>query len=132
MATAIPVHASLDYVSSADWDTLPLLNTQNGLFGAVGALVGSLPSITAPNWLIQAGRVAVSPTAGNFTFTFPNAFPNGLLCVLMQPEDAGGVQSTIQLNSTSTKTTAVGIWWRPAGTGYTGSTVTVNFIAIGF
>ena len=131
MATAIPIHASLDYVSSADWDTLPLLNTQNGLFGAVGALVGSTPGTTAPNFLFQAGRVTVSPSGGTFTFTFPNAFPNGLLCLFMQPEDVTGTQSGIEVASNANKTTGAGVWFRPANSLYTGSGV-LHFFAIGF
>ena len=131
MASQIPTHATGDYLASSDWNTLTALNGGVGLLGAVDALVGTLPPISAPNFQIQAGRVAIAVTATNFSFAWPTPFLNGLLAVFIQSEAAGGGASdTIVLASTSTKTTAVAQLFR-SGASFTGSAV-VNFIAIGF
>lgn len=84
MATTIPTHATGDYLSSADWNTLPILNTQFGMFNATGApLVGSLAALTAPNWKMQFG-VASGTTDGssNLSLTFPTTFSTALLGVI--------------------------------------------------
>jgi hypothetical protein len=131
--TPIPTKAVNAVLSSPEWNYLTPLNTNVALLSGQGALTGTLPSFTAPNFQIIAGRASVSPASGNFSFTFPGGgFPNGLLCVLMQPEDTSGTQSTIDVSSVSTKTTGVGVWWRPSGTGFTGGPIVLNYIAIGF
>ena len=129
--TPIPTKSVGNVLAAADWNYLTALNGGVGLLGAVGPLVGTLPPVSAPNFQIQAGRMTVTCSAANFSFSWPTAFPNGLLAVFIQSEAAGGGASdTIVLATTSTKTTAVAQLFR-SGAAYTGG-AGVNFIAIGF
>lgn len=67
---------------------LSLAYTQ--MFAVGSALAGSAPapSPTALTYKIQAGTlVFTTDAAGNWTFTFPTAFPNGLLSVVVSNGD---------------------------------------------
>lgn len=127
---AIPTLATGNVLSATQWNYLTALNGGVGLLGAVGPLVGTLPPVSAPNFQIQAGRASITVTAANFSFSWPTAFPNGLLAAFIQSEAGAGQVDTIVLTATSTKTTAVAQFFR-SGAPYTGA-AGINFIAIGF
>ena len=126
---AIPTLATGNVLSATQWNYLTALNGGLGLLGAVGPLVGTLPPVSAPNFQIQAGRMTVTCSAANFTFSWPTAFPNGLLAVFMQGEATG---SPVVINNTasSTKSVAVGQLY-VGGAAFTGGTQ-LHFLAIGF
>ena len=93
MASQIPTHATGDYLASGDWNTLTPLNTSVGVFAAGGAWLGTLPSLTAPNFLIGAGYGSVTFTAGSGSVLF-TAFPHGVLAVVLTGNAAGDVTLT--------------------------------------
>ena len=127
--TPIPTKSVGNVLAAADWNYLTALNGGLGLLGAVGPLVGTLPPVTAPNFQIQAGRMTVTCSAANFSFSWPTAFPNGLLAVFMQGE-ASGSPFVINNSPSSTKSSAVGQLF-VSGAAFTGSS-TLHFLAIGF
>ena len=126
---AIPTLATGNVLSATQWNYLTALNGGLGLLGAVGPLVGTLPPVSAPNFQIQAGRMTVTCSAANFSFSWPTAFPNGLLAVFMQGEASG---SPVVINNapSSTKSLAVGQCFL-GGAAFTGGVV-LDFLAIGF
>lgn len=130
MGTTIPTHSTGDYLSSSDWDTLTQLNTAVGLFGTSTAIAGTPGATVAPSWYIQTGVLVATATAANFTCTFANAFPNGLLCCFMGSVGGGGNQDLVVTLSTSNGTRAVGQLFR-GGSAYTGS-FNVQYLAIGW
>ena len=127
---AIPTLATGNVLSATQWNYLTALNGGVGLLGAVGPLVGTLPPVTAPNFQMQAGRMAVTCSAANFSFSWPTAFPNGLLAVFMQGETASGSPVVINIMASSTKSLAVGQLFQ-GGAAFTGG-IGVHFLAIGF
>jgi len=126
---AIPTLATGNVLSATQWNYLTALNGAVGLLGATGPLVGTLPALTAPNFQMQAGRVTVTCSAANFSFSWPTAFPNGLLAVFMQGE-ATGAPLVINNTGSSTKSLAVGQLF-VSGAAFTGGTQ-LHFLAIGF
>ena len=127
--TPIPTKSVGNVLAAADWNYLTALNGGVGLLGAVGPLVGTLPPVSAPNFQIQAGRMTVTCSAANFSFSWPTAFPNGLLAVFMQGE-ATGAPVVINNTASSTKSLAVGQLFL-SGAAFTGGTQ-LHFLAIGF
>ena len=127
--TPIPTKSVGNVLAAADWNYLTALNGGLGLLGAVGPLVGTLPPVTAPNFQIQAGRMTVTCSAANFSFSWPTAFPNGLLAVFMQGE-ASGSPIVINNQGSSTKSLAVGQLFQ-GGSAFTGGVI-LHFLAIGF
>ena len=127
---AIPTLATGNVLSATQWNYLTALNGGLGLLGAVGPLVGTLPPVTAPNFQIQAGRMTVTCSAANFSFSWPTAFPNGLLAVFMQGEASSGSPVAINIMASSTKSLAVGQFFM-GGAAFTG-TPQLHFLAIGF
>ena len=125
----IPTLATGNVLSATQWNYLTALNGGVGLLGAVSPLVGTLPPVSAPNFQMQAGRMTVTCSAANFSFSWPTAFPNGLLAVFMQGEVTG---SPVVINNTpsSTKILAVGQVFL-GGAAFTGGVV-LDFLAIGF
>ena len=126
---AIPTLAIGNVLSATQWNYLTALNGGLGLLDAVGPLVGTLPPVSAPNFQMQAGRMAITCSAANFSFSWPTAFPNGLLAVFMQGESSGA-PVVINNSASSTKSLAVGQLF-VGGAAYTGA-AGINFIAIGF
>lgn len=95
--------------------------------GAVSA--GSAPTAGSPVLLMQcSGIVSTLLAAGTFTITFPETFPNGVVCVICTGGSLGASQVIVSTASTS------GF----SGTAFTnaGSTVStsqhIGYIAIGF
>jgi hypothetical protein len=94
--------------------------------GAVSA--GSAPTAGSPVLLMQCSFDAPTLAAGTFTVTFPETFPNGVVCVICTGGSLGASQVIVSTASTS------GF----SGTAYTntGSTVStsqhIGYIAIGF
>ena len=135
MATAIPTHATGDVLTAADWNTVQQLNNNVGVYAANGAAVGSLPALTAPNFLIQTGNaVSVTFSSGTGTLTFPTAFPNGVLTVIATAGDSGGA-FVINKNSAVGATPSVTSWplvAYTAGNSAVNTTIYISFIAIGF
>lgn len=102
MASTIPTHSTNDYLSSTDWNTLPTLNTQGGLYGVGACLVGTAPSTSAPNFLTQTGRINQNADVNShLLLTFPNAFPNGLVSVQVTPGLGYGmwVDTTVSISA---------------------------------
>ena len=133
MATAIPTHATGDVLTAADWNTVQQLNNNVGVYAANGAAVGSLPALTAPNFLVQTGNaVSVTFSSGTGTLTFPTAFPNGVLTVIATAGDSGGA---FVINKNSAGTASVTSWplvAYTAGNSAVSTTIFISFIAIGF
>ena len=129
--TPIPTVSTGGVIAAATQNDMAVLNTCVGLFGAGSPISGSLPSQNAPNFQLQFFRQLATCAAGAFTISWPATFPNGVLFYSFQPEDAGAVQSTVQLTGVASTSSGAGTFWRPVGTGYTG-TVTMNCVVVGF
>jgi hypothetical protein len=132
----LPTAPSAGNVIASAWGDdvvgdLTVLQTQIGLFGISGAIAGTPPSAGTPQFLLQIGSVGVSASSGNFSFSFPTGFPNGLAILIMQPTtNLSGTVDQIVTSGTSTKSTAIGQYFR-SGAGVTGS-VSMCFQAIGW
>ena len=135
MASQIPTHATGDYLASGDWNTLTPLNNSIGVLAGT-AQSGTLPALTAPNFQIIAGTfLGTTNVSGALTITLPGGgFPNGLLTAVVCPGDGVTGQGVVVLaNSSTNKTTLqVNCISASAPAPMNGSTVRVNYIAIGF
>ena len=135
MASQIPTHATGDYLSSSDWNTLTPLNNSIGVLAGT-AQSGTLPAVTAPNFQIIAGSfVGTTNGSGGLTITLPGGgFPNGLLTAVVCPGDSSTGQGVVVLvySSTSKTTLQVNCISASAPAPMYGFAVRVNYIAIGF
>ena len=128
---AIPTLATGNFLSATQWNYLTALNTGIGLYGVSGTLVGSAPAVTAPNALIQTGYVVPTFSAGLGSFSLGTAFPNSLLSIVFTGfVGAGGAVSATL--GTGTSRSSIFLYVALNGAAYTGSTVGITYIAIGF
>ncbi len=128
MASTIPTHATGDYLSSSDWNTLVPLNKGVALNAAGSAFLGTPPLTTAPNFLLAAGYGStVSFTAGNGSILW-TAFPAGVLAVTITANAAADVTvCTVGTPSLA----GVGLYATSAGAAFTG-TLGIHYIVVGF
>ena len=135
MASTIPTHATGDYLSSSDWDTLTPLNNSIGVL-AGQAQLGPLPALTAPNFQIIAGSfVGLTNGSGAVTITLPGGgFPNGVLTAVVCPGDSITGQGVVVLVNASTNKTTLQVNCMSASAPalLASTNVRVNYIAIGF
>ncbi len=135
MASTIPTHATGDYLSSSDWNTLTPLNNSIGVLAGT-AQSGTLPAVTAPNFQIIAGHATgTTNVSGGLTITLPGGgFPNGLLSAVVCAGDNITSQGVVQIVNASTNKTTISVNCLTATTPALMNTaaVAVNYIAIGF
>lgn len=90
------------------------------------SLNGSSPALGTPVFLVQSGTVVVTFASNTAAVTFPVAFPNGVLCVLVNDGDDTIPKTMASVAASVSKT------------GFTASSSTasgaqrVNYLAIGF
>jgi hypothetical protein len=105
--------------------------TKVPLYGVGTALSGSPPSAGAPAFYIQAGQNAFTFTGGlSSAYSFPSAFPNGVLIITATPQDVG-VPIDFTINLTGFTASAFSLGATNSGSAYSG-TVAASWIAIGF
>ena len=129
--TPIPTHSTGDVLTSGDWNDLTPLNTSVGFFGIGGSLLGSAPPTNAPNILFQTGYATPTCATGNGSFTYPTAFPNGIVGVILTPIYSGPGDCTVSGTSSTNKTTCY-VWVNANGSAYTGSAIPFTWLAIGY
>ena len=83
-----------EYISGA-WHTV----ANATIFGTGGAIAGSPPSAAAGRFLVQTGTNVQAIGSGGFVFTFPTAFPNGLLTFLAFNGDDGGSPAHLAMST---------------------------------
>ena len=100
MAWTAPIqHAVGDVLPAADWNTYVANNEialENSLqlISPQGSVVGTNLPVGAPNFKIQAGTTVVTTnTGGNFTVTYPIAFPNSVVTFIPVMGDNGSLTS---------------------------------------
>lgn len=140
MGTANPVPA-LFISPNTETDPITEMNMQriflwskqvSPVMLATGAsLAGILPIPAAPQncYLSQGGSQTVTITGGAGTVTFPQPFPNGVLCVLPTLQGSSAAAVTYYIGAVTTVDFV--IYVTVAGSAFTG-TSTVNFFAIGW
>ena len=92
------------------------------MFGVGDALVGQLPEPSTPQdgYLMQAGLVELSFSAGAATWTFPFPFPNGVLFMTGSLAGQGAALSqTVAFGATSL--TATTVYLSISGSAYSGN-----------
>ena len=131
--TPIPTKSVGNVLAAADWNYLTPLNTMVGLYGAGGAMSGTPPVRTAPNFLIQSGMAAIAFVAGAGTLTFPVAFPNGLLSVItiIHAPTSSSSSTCGPVSGGTFSGSSVSLWAAINGSSLS-STYNVNYIAIGW
>ena len=98
------------------------------LAASTGALVGN-PG-TNPIYTVQGGIVGITATAANFSFSYEEPFPNGVLTLLMQPVSAGTSDNVTILRASCTNAVAAGQYWR-SGAALTGASA-IDLLVVGF
>lgn len=102
------------------------------LFNKSNAIVGSPPLVTAGGYLIQSGyENIVCNSSGQLNVTFPSAFPNGVLSVLLTPNQVDNIGFG-SINGTPTKTGFSAGFNTPTGTSPGAVNVVFSWFAIGF
>jgi hypothetical protein len=134
-------YATGNIVTASAWNTnsgnLVILENQVGLFDVGQTIEGGIPATNAPNSLIEAGQNAVTTSgSGQFTYTFPTTFPNGLTTVLAQPGQASmsNPSAVIVLYDSGSDTCNVsqlGGVATSGGSAYATATLVLNWIAVG-
>jgi hypothetical protein len=110
--------------------------TQVGVFAVGSALQGSPPAPSAGGFLLQGGVVhSFVLTAGQALFTFPTAFPNGLLTFVLTnfPPSPGDPNSDIVIGIAGVpNTTNVDIYGWNIHTDTGAGSINFTWLAIGF
>ena len=138
MAWTAPIqHAVGDVLPASDWNTYVANNEialENSLqvVGLTNAVIGTNAALGAPNFQIQAGTVvALTSSTGEFSITYPVAFPNSVLTAIAIIGDSTLASVLVTLAEASmTLATLYGYIW--SGTTASASVNwRVNYIAIG-
>ena len=125
--TSIPTHSVGDVLSSPDWNTLTKLNSAVGLFGTASTITGSAPLPNNPGFYVQAGSYVYSGTSiASGTVSFPTAFPNFLLVVIVCNGDSAADNTQVQLTNSGVSLSQFQYALTNASTGFR-----INWIAIG-
>ena len=133
-----PTHSAGDVLSASDWNTFAndlIWETNHaGLYGAAAAYSGSFPG--NPGLLISAGSVLTVPPmgpSGEFSVSFPLAFPNGVLSLQLTPGDQAVIgQMSLSVQGGVVSTTGFSGQAFQATGGISGATIRVNYVALGF
>jgi hypothetical protein len=99
-----------------------------------GGLVGSVPGATDRSMIIQGFTlVQVTNAGGASTFSYPQAFPNGVLSVVACSGDAiAGNHATVAINGTPNLSSFNTLHYQPNGALCSNVTVRVNVVAVGW
>lgn len=130
---AFTSNGSVVFTNSAEW-TIPSSvipgNALRGmtLFGISSAYVGTTPAAQTTNFLFQSGtNVGTTDSNGYISFSFPVAFPNGVVAVVPVSGDGEGGQVYGVYNA-GTNTTSI----FSVKTTVISGNIRVNWIAIGW
>lgn len=131
-----PILAVGSIVTATYWNDIAadvnILATYLPTFGVGSPIAGSaLPSAGSPGLLLQAGVLTATASTGGFSFSYPNAFPNGVLAVSVQPLNASYGNDTITVEQSGTNVSGITGWYSRSGSSFSGS-IAVTYIAIGF
>lgn len=129
--TPLPTVSTGNVIAAATTNDTAALNTCVGLFAVGTGLIGSPPSANAPNWQIQAASTVTSASSGFFTVTFPTAFPNGLLTVIICNGDNNVFSGWAEFNAGASTASQFSGRLYNGSSGPT-SSVRINYLAIGF
>lgn len=103
--------------------------------GASAELAGSAPNFVSSDFRIQTGSmVAGTDGAGDLTLTFPGAFPNGLLTVIVQQGDNTHPGATFipYLSSMAKTGCKIRVYTNAAVAWVTSGNMRLTWIAIGY
>lgn len=117
-------------LASGSWE--PLVNLR--LTGIDAGLVGSPPAVSTGLFKVQAGSVVVTTAAdGTFNFTYPVAFPGGIITVLVAQGDNANAPFFIEpIQASLTTSTFYGTSQDKGGIGLNAKTIRLNWLAIGW
>lgn len=96
------------------------------LIAVNGASAGTPPSVNGPNFKLQTGVANPTWTGSAWTLTFPEAFPNGCVCVIPFNNDALASGATPVSTNPPTSTACVINMSTASGAAF------IGWIAIGF
>jgi len=122
----------MKYWNGSNWVTQANLRW----FGTSAALVGSPPAIDAGNFAfkMQGGTsVVTTDGSGDFTLTFPTAFPNGLLTCMLTPGYTGiGAHFLTIYDSAMTLSSVKAHVWGSTGAAAANTTLRFSYLAFGW
>ena len=127
--------ARKSYVDAGDASNLAALNLKAKALASNSSIDGA--GTAAPTWastqlLVEGGRQDVTTNAaGDFTLTFPTAFPNGVLAVVVTSLIAAR-NFYFAVHDTGTKAAVAVRVYQHDGTVLVSSSTTVSYIALGW
>jgi hypothetical protein len=137
--TAIRAHDSGEFWVAAptvnDYLTPNVTHLNLELFNYGGALIGSTPPVASGDFLMQCGSVVnLTNGGGDATLTFPSAFPNGVITVILAIGDANpntNIKVILISPTVSVSGCSYNIRTTTTDSPVAGQNVRINWIAIG-
>jgi hypothetical protein len=110
----------------------PTTVTGVSLYTVGAAIYGTPPARDSGGFLLGGGVASITPSSGNWTFGFPNAFPSGLLTATVTPLSGGGNIDVVTLTLDACNNAGLAGQWFRGGSPLNSGPVFLNWDVEGF